>query len=104
MRAVVERGRRGATLTVLAATGLAIAAYLVAVRWLGEAPACGPIRGCDTVASSEYATVAGLPVALLGFGFSLVLTIAAAAWWRRADRRALHKVYVLGVVGVAAVA
>ena len=90
-------------MTILAGAGLAVAAYLTAVRWLGEAPACGPVRGCDTVAASDYATVLGVPVALLGLGFSTVLTVVALAWWRRGDRGALYAAYALGLVGVAMV-
>lgn len=91
-------------MTILAATGLAVAAYLTSVRLLGEAPACGPVRGCDTVAASEYATVLGIPVALLGLGFSIVLVMLAVAWWRLGDRRALYATYALGLIGVAMVA
>ena len=91
-------------MTVLALAGLAIAAYLLAVRLLGEAPACGPVRGCDTVAASEYATVLGVPVALFGVGFSIALMAASAIWWRRRDRRALYAAYGLGLLGVVAVA
>jgi len=100
----VARGRWGAVITVLALGGLAIASYLLAVRLLGESPACGPVRGCDTVAASEYATVLGLPVALFGVGFSLLLSSAAAVWWRREDRRALFATYGLGLLGIVAVA
>lgn len=96
------RGRWGAAMTALALGGTAIAGYLLIVRLLGEAPACGPVRGCDTVAASEYATVVGLPVALFGVVFSLVLTAAAIVWWRRRDRRALHALYGLGLLGAAA--
>ena len=98
------RGRLGAAMTVLALAGLAIASYLLAVRLLGEAPACGPVRGCDTVAASEYATVLGVPVALFGVGFSIALMAASAIWWRRRDRRALYAAYGLGLLGVVAVA
>jgi uncharacterized membrane protein len=96
-------GRWGGAMVVLALLGLAIAAYLLAVRVLGEAPACGPIRGCDTVAASPYATVLGLPVALFGVAFSAALLAAAMAWWRRADRRAVYASYALGLLGVVAV-
>jgi uncharacterized membrane protein len=41
------------------------------------------------VASSEYSTVLGIPVAAFGLGLSLVLVACAFAWWRRADRRPL---------------
>jgi uncharacterized membrane protein len=99
----VMRGRFGLGLTVLAAVGLAIAAYLLSVRVLGEAPACGPVKGCDTVAASEYATMFGIPVALFGVLFSVVLVAACLAWWRRADRRALYAAYGLGLAGIIAV-
>jgi uncharacterized membrane protein len=91
-------------MTVLALAGLAIASYLLAVRVLGEAPACGPVKGCETVAASEYATLFGLPVALYGVGFSIVLVAACQAWWRRAERRGLYAAYGLGLAGIIAVA
>ena len=40
---VVSRGRFGAALTAFALVGLGIATYLLAVRVLGEARACGPV-------------------------------------------------------------
>jgi uncharacterized membrane protein len=97
------RGRLGLVLSVLALVGLGIATYLLAVRVLGEAPACGPLKGCETVAASEYATIAGIPVALFGVLFSVVLLGACLAWWRRADRRALYAAYGLGLAGILAV-
>ena len=101
---VPDHGRLGAAITVLALVGLGIAAYLLTVRLLGGAPACGPIQGCDTVAASEYATVLGVPVALFGVGFSAVLLGASVVWWRRAEKRALYVAYGLGLAGVFAVA
>jgi uncharacterized membrane protein len=46
----------------------------------------------------------GVPVALFGVGFSAVLMIACARWWRSADRRALYLAYGLGLAGIIAVA
>jgi uncharacterized membrane protein len=100
----VLRGRMGAIMTVLALLGLAIAGYLLTVRLLGEAPLCGPVHGCDTVAASEYATVFGLPVALFGVGFSVVLSAASFLWWQQGERRALYVAYGLGLAGIIAVA
>jgi len=97
------RGRLGLALSALALAGLGIATYLLAVRVLGEAPACGPLKGCETVAASEYATIAGIPVALFGVLFSIVLLGASLAWWRLADRRALYAAYGLGLAGILAV-
>jgi uncharacterized membrane protein len=91
-------------MAILALGGLAIAGYLLTVRLLGGAPACGPVPGCDTVAASQYATVLGLPVALFGVMFSIGLAASTIVWWRRGDRRALHAAYGLGLLGIAAVA
>src|SRR5689334_17505677 len=91
-------------MTAFAFADLAIATYLLAMRMAGEPPVCGPVRGCDTVAASPYATVLGLPVALYGVGWSLVVVAAALGWWLRASRPALYAAYGAGLIGVAAVA
>ena len=99
-----RHGRLGKAMTFLALIGLGVATYLLAVRILGEPPTCGPIKGCETVAASPYATVFGVPVALYGVGFSLVLASSSIRWWRSADRRALYMAYGLGLAGMLAVA
>jgi uncharacterized membrane protein len=91
-------------MTFLALAGFGIAAYLLASRILGQPPACGPVAGCETVAASEFATMFGVPVALFGVGFSTLVAIVSALWWRSADRRALDAAYGLGLAGVIAVA
>jgi uncharacterized membrane protein len=54
-------------LGVLAAAGLLISAYLTWVHFAKVAPVCvGGSGGCETVQSSRYATVLGVPVAVLG--------------------------------------
>ena len=65
---------------------------------------CGPSHGCETVASSEYSEILGVPVAFLGLAFSLVLVALAATWWRRADRRALFVAYGMLLLGTLSVA
>ena len=91
-------------MTALALIGLLTAAYLAITKLTGGAPACGPIHGCDTVAASSYSEVLGIPVAVYGVGFSLVLVGLAVAWWRRADGRALLGAYGLGLLGCLVVA
>jgi uncharacterized membrane protein len=54
-------------LAVLAAAGLLISAYLTWVHFAQVAPVCvGGSGGCEKVQSSRYATVLGVPVAVLG--------------------------------------
>jgi len=58
---------RAAT-ALVALAGLAIAAYLTVVHYAGGEPVCAVAHGCATVQQSEYAELAGIPVALLGLG------------------------------------
>lgn len=58
--------------------GLAIAGYLTGVHYAGATPACTISHGCGTVQASEWATLAGIPVALLGvLGYAAILV---AVW------------------------
>jgi len=90
--------------SAIAIAGLLIAGYLSWTRLSGGLPVCGPLHGCETVALSPYSEIFGVPVAVLGVGFSLVLAGLALAWWRRLDRRALLALYGLGLLGVIFVA
>jgi uncharacterized membrane protein len=70
-----ERWLRLAT-ALLAVAGLGIAGYLTYVHYSGAAIACST-GGCEKVQSSEYADVAGIPVAVLGLaGYTLLLLTA----------------------------
>lgn len=85
-----ERGVRS-LVVVLALVGAAIAGYLSWTRLTDHSIMC-PTTGCGTVQRSEYSTLAGLPVAYLGFlGY---LAIAASAPRRRAN--ALLVVFAAG--------
>src|SRR5919112_3527951 len=54
-------------LLVLAALGALISAYLTWTHFAGLTPVCtGSGGGCETVQSSRYASILGIPVALLG--------------------------------------
>jgi uncharacterized membrane protein len=68
----------------LAAVGVAIAAYLLYVRQTGSALVCST-GGCETVQSSAYAEVLGVPVAalaLVGFAGLFVAALARGEWAR----------------------
>jgi uncharacterized membrane protein len=91
-------------MTILAIVGLIAAVYLAVTKLVGEAPVCGPIHGCEDVAASQYSEVFGIPVAIFGVGFSVVLVGLSVAWWRTRDRRALVGAYGLGLLGCFVVA
>jgi uncharacterized membrane protein len=50
----------------VALAGLGIATYLTLVHYSGGDPVCAVAHGCATVQQSDYAALAGVPVALLG--------------------------------------
>ena len=75
-RAPGELGLRVA-LAALAVAGLCVSGYLTAVRLAGDDPVCVVGGGCHTVQQSEYATLAGIPVAVLGLvGYGALLVAA----------------------------
>ena len=59
---------------VLSIAGLAVAAYLTYVHYEGIKPVCGLGGDCEKVQTSEWADLAGIPVAVLGLvGYVLIL-------------------------------
>jgi uncharacterized membrane protein len=78
----VSRGAPGEgvlrlALGAVALAGLGVAGYLTAVRASGGDPACVVGGGCTTVQDSEYAELAGVPVAVLGLAAYGALLVAA---------------------------
>jgi uncharacterized membrane protein len=90
----------GLILAVLDLAGLAIATYLSVVELGGGVPVCGPLKGCEEVALSEYSRIGGIPVAVFGVGLSLILLTLAVAWWRTDRYVLLLAHYGLSLAGV----
>ena len=90
----------GWILVVLDVAGLLIAGYLSVVELGGGVPACGPLRGCETVATSEYARIGGIPVAVFGVALSLILLTLAFAWTRTDNPLLLDVHCGLSLIGV----
>jgi uncharacterized membrane protein len=88
-----------AALAILGLGGLAIASYLTLTKLAGTPPVCGPLVGCETVQTSEYSELLGVPVAVYGLAYSAAVLVAAVAWLRSHARRALEVAYGLGLVG-----
>jgi uncharacterized membrane protein len=90
----------GLILAVLDLCGLAIASYLSVVELGGGVPVCGPLKGCEQVALSEYSRIGGIPVAVYGVALSLVLLTLAIVWWRTNLYGLLLAHYGLSLAGV----
>ena len=94
------RGRIAAVLATIAAIGAVIATYLTVVKLTGGVPTCGPLAGCETVQSSEYSTLLGIPISAFGLGYQLTVLALVLGWWRTGDRRALLGAYLVGLMGL----
>jgi uncharacterized membrane protein len=68
----VSAGLLRAALTALCVAGAAVSAYVLSSRWSDAALICST-GGCETVQSSPYAELLGLPVAALGLGGFLLI-------------------------------
>ena len=66
----------------------------------GGVPFCGPIKGCEEVALSEYSRIGGIPVAAFGVVLSVALLGLALAWWKTDIYGLLLAHYGLSLVGV----
>jgi uncharacterized membrane protein len=66
------------TLAALAYAGFVVSAYLTIVHYRGYVSPCYVVQGCETVQTSEYSVVLGVPVALAGavfFGLLFYLSV-----------------------------
>jgi len=84
---------------VLALVGFADAAYLTATHYAGLSVYCGPSGGCETVLTSEFATLGPMPVALAGAIYYAIASLAAwtpAGSWTRGTAA-----FLVGLTGFA---
>lgn len=88
----------------LCLAGLGVAAYLAFVEVTHTEAVCGPVGECNTVQSSKYARILGVPVAVLGLiNYAAVLGLWAisrfgAARWAELAGRGLLLLTVFGVL------
>ena len=67
-------------LLVVALLGLADASYLTLEHYQGVIPPCTVVSGCETVLTSAYSVVAGIPVSLLGAIYYLIILVGVFAF------------------------
>jgi uncharacterized membrane protein len=70
--------------------GFADAFYLTVKHYLGETPGCSFLLGCGTVLNSQYSTIVGIPVALLGTFYYLGILFLAILYLDRRQKSALQ--------------
>jgi uncharacterized membrane protein len=93
---VSDRTLRAAA-ALVALAGIALAGYLTWVHFDDAALVCVAGGGCETVQESDYAEIAGIPVALLGLGAYTVL-FGLVVWDSPGARLAAATIAFVGLV------
>jgi uncharacterized membrane protein len=93
---VSDRTLRAAA-ALVALAGVAVAGYLTWTHYAGGSTVCPIGGGCEAVQESEYAELAGIPVALLGL-VSYVVVLALVAWDAPTARLAAAALALVGVL------
>ncbi len=74
---------------ILSFIGFLDAAYLTAVHYLGITPNCTILEGCETVTTSKYATVFGVPIALFGAMYYLSVFLLSVIYFDNKNEKVL---------------
>lgn len=84
--------------TLLVLVGLVVAGYLAYIETTQSLAVCGPVGDCNTVQASDYATILGVPIAILG----LINYIAVGLLWfmQNQVRDEQHHLIWLGLIGL----
>ena len=87
----------------LALVGLADSAYLAYVKLTNQLASCSNLGDCETVNSSRFSEIGGVPIALLGAaGYLLILGAVAAdqpgGRWAEAGRYAFFGLTLVGTL------
>ena len=91
-----DRALRIAAATV-ALAGMVVAGYLTWVHFDDAALVCVAGGGCETVQESEYAEIAGIPVAVLGLG-AYAIVLGLIAWDSPGARLGAAMLALVGLV------
>ncbi len=84
---------------IVALLGFADASYLTIEHYQNAIPPCSIVSGCETVLTSAYSTVVGIPVSLLGAIYYLLVLVGVFAYLEGERERFLRFALMLTVLG-----
>jgi len=87
---------------VIALIGFADSAYLTIEHFQGSIPPCKVVEGCEIVLTSSYSEVFGIPVALGGSLFYLLIAIGAFAYLEGKNEKMLRYAMAITIFGLLA--
>lgn len=84
---------------VVALLGFTDATYLTIEHYLNQIPPCA-ITGCETVLTSPYSVMAGIPVSLLGSIYYLIILVAMMVYFDTKKEVVLRGTLIFTVAGL----
>ena len=90
-------------LAALAYAGFVVAAYLTIVHYRGYVSPCYVVHGCETVQTSKYSVILGVPVALAGAVFFGLLFYLSVGLLRARSATLILAFKVLALLGALAI-
>ncbi|MBI3589356.1 MAG: vitamin K epoxide reductase family protein [Candidatus Liptonbacteria bacterium] len=91
--------RLAITFLIISFLGFLDATYLAVEHYRGVTPPCTIVAGCEKVTTSRYATIFGVPVALLGSIYYLTIFLLSVLVLERKKERFLFWVGYLSGIG-----
>lgn len=89
------------TFLIVALLGFIDAGYLTANHYFNITPPCFVVQGCDTVTTSSYSKIVGIPVALLGALYYLTAFIVMLYYADTRKRVVLKPLASATIIGFA---
>lgn len=87
---------------LIALVGFADAGYLTVEHYQNVIPPCSLTGGCETVLTSAFSTILGIPVSLLGVIYYLVIAVGFFAFLESKNHEVLRVTLLLTVLGLLA--
>lgn len=84
---------------IIAGLGFLDALYLAVEHFMGAIPPCSIVSGCEEVLTSSFATVGGVPLALLGALYYLSVLVLAIVFFDTKRARVLRFVAWMTTIG-----
>ena len=89
-------------IAILAFLGFLDAVYLTILHYKNAFPPCTITKGCETVLTSEFATVFNIPIALLGSLFYTAVIAVCILCYHHSKRIFSNAIFFISGVGVTA--
>jgi len=86
----------------VALIGFVDAGYLTVEHYQHVIPPCSLTGGCEKVLTSEFSTVLGIPVSLLGMIYYLIIAVGLFAFLESKNHEVLRVTLLLTVLGLLA--